>query len=146
MLHCEEKDKALLLRGIAMLLIIIIGGVVAAESQINSLTRQHPFAESFNIRRDSAGTYTIYLFGNEVSFAGMYGVAEIDEQQNIVVFVASKRVLIPTRISLNYQTCIDTLMLWYGQFMAEAEVTARSVAHYAHEGYDKLSDYLRQFR
>jgi len=145
-INLSKPDILMISRGLVVLVVVIMVGVAAAETQLNSLTHQHEFAQSFCVRRDRQGVYSAYIFGNGGSVSAVYQIAEISNKREIIVDAAGYRVIIPTRFTLDYKEVLTLIKLWYKQFITEALNTKRTLERYMTEVYREADEYIRQFR
>jgi len=94
----EDADFLLLCRGFVALVLIVVLGVVAAESQLDRLTGRQDFGELLNVRREAiAGVYSLYLLGTGYQLKSLYSVAEVSNtDHSLSVKVAGSNFTVPT--------------------------------------------------
>lgn len=66
-------DSKRILKGIAVLFIFIILGVMAAEKQINTLTEYHGFVQACSIQDSANESYALYFLGNRYALPSIIG-------------------------------------------------------------------------
>ncbi|MEG6585809.1 hypothetical protein [Dendrosporobacter sp. 1207_IL3150] len=136
-----------IVQGVLLLIFIIVLGVNVAENQLNKLTHRHDYPKAFSVRRDNSGQYTAYLFGNGIDVKAVYSVANIDLNKEI--FKYSKYGFnfdIPTNYKYESEKILDTLYIWYKQFITEAINTKQKMQHYLREFSRDISNYIKQIR
>jgi hypothetical protein len=131
-----RNDAVVVSRGLLALAIIIVLGVAAAESQLNTLTEQSEFVKAFNIRQEAAGAYTAYMFGQQRSVSSAVTVGTIaNAGSTLLIGVGGHNLAVPTATTLDLSDVVLTakhwLDLWYGQFIAEAWRTKQELAEIA---------------
>ncbi|MCE5287005.1 MAG: hypothetical protein LLG02_14335 [Pelosinus sp.] len=62
-------DYKRIMKGIAILFICIMLGVMAAEKQLNDLTQYHDFVQACNIQGNTNNSYSLYLLGYRYTFS-----------------------------------------------------------------------------
>lgn len=142
----EQDDFTKIMKGLLVLTLIIVFGVVAAETQLNKLTHQHEFAQSFYLMRDHTGRYSSYLFGNGMSIRAVYPVAKIVNNKEFVLFIADKEVSLTTQLDVNAKEIQAILELWTRQFIHEAIHTKQILHKYIADFCRDLAEYMKQFR
>lgn len=88
------RDWKMIRQGLALLSVMTVLGVMAAEQQINQLTERQTFVQSFNVVRGSDGTYLTYLFGDSYRVAGSYTVGAISNSDKAVYLGIGPKVYI----------------------------------------------------
>lgn len=103
-------DWKMIRQGLALLSVMTVLGVMAAEQQINQLTEHQTLVESFNVVRDQDGTYLTYLLGNSYRVAGSYTVGAISNSDKAVYLgIGSKIYIVPYIYSFPAQEYFDDL-------------------------------------
>lgn len=141
-----QDDFAKLMKGLLVLILIVVFGVVAAETQLNKLTHQHEFAQSFYVMRDHTGRYSSYLFGNGISVRAVYPIAQIVNNKEFIVLIDGRQISLPTQVNVDSKEIQELLELWRGQFINEAIHTKEILQKYITEFCRDLAEYIKQFR
>jgi hypothetical protein len=103
-------DWKMIGRGLALLSVMTVLGVMAAEQQINQLTERQTFVQSFNVVRKSDGTYLTYLLGDSYRVARSYNVGVISNSDKAVYLgVGSTVYIVPYIYSFPVQEYFDEL-------------------------------------
>lgn len=144
--HIEHTDLAKIGQGILALVFVVVLGVIAAETQLNSLTHQHEFAQSFYFMRDNSGQYSTYVFGNSLNLKAVYPVAKIIDNKELLIMIAGYQFSLPIQIDFDSQKIVSTLQIWYKQFIREALFTKQNIHRYLAEFSHDLIRYMNQFR
>lgn len=132
LVRMAPADVLVICRAFVVMIIIVVLGVMMAESQMDTLTRKQDFVQVLNIRDEGMGNYEAYLFGYSRSFSAVYQMNGIDNgDQFIAVGPAANRIIIPTMLYIDASKSMCWLELWSNQFLQEAAKTARFFAHYA---------------
>ena len=76
------SDTVVIGRGLLILVVAIMLGIIATEQQLNSLTEREDSAYVFNMNRNSEGIYNLEILGASYKVSAMYKVAEIMNQEN----------------------------------------------------------------
>lgn len=131
-----RTDAVIIGRGLLALALIIVLGVATAESQLNTLTEQRDFVQVFNIRQETAGIYTAYVFGLKRSVSSVATVGTIaNTGSTLLIGAAGHTLAVPTGVTIDFSDVLKTakywFTLWYGQFIAEAWRTKQELADVA---------------
>lgn len=128
------NDVYRFLHGVIILLLIIIIGVVVAEHQMNSLTQWNHHVQFLNIRHNSYGVYSFYVFGQGYSVCAVYRIGDIyADGQKINIDLRGYNFNIPLR----YQTDISKINLFWENFIHEF----KSEAYYTKESFKAFQDF-----
>ncbi|MEN6413306.1 MAG: hypothetical protein ABFC84_11205 [Veillonellales bacterium] len=131
-------------RGLLVLLLIIIAGVVAAESQINSLTQRQDCVQVLNMKRDFPGGYTAYFFGQVYHIQAVYPVAKIlNQDHDMIITAGNYQIVIPTKMDLDAGQARQRFTLWVKPITGEAFQCKYSLQRYIAELSAKMADYIR---
>lgn len=144
--NIEYTDLAKIGQGILALVFVVVLGVIAAETQLNHLTHQHEFAQSFYLMRDNTGQYSTYVFGNSLNFKAVYPVAKIIDNKELLIMIAGHHFILPVQIDFDSQKIVSVLKMWYKQFISEALFTKQNIHRYLAEFSHDLTRYMNQFR
>ncbi len=129
-IRMTRTEAIIFSQGLAIFLLVVAFGVVAAEHQLNSLTLQYDFVQVLNFAYGK-GVYSAYLLGNQYSFGSMYPIGKIENNNGILIIeVAKSRLILPTVIKTDISALIYWLELWSRQFIDEALKTKNNFEHY----------------
>lgn len=76
------SDTMVIGRGLLILVVAIMLGIIATEQQLNSLTEREDHTYVFNMNRNNDGIYNLEVLGASYKVSAMYKVAEIMNQEN----------------------------------------------------------------
>lgn len=98
-----KKEMAIVCRSLFIMMVSVIIGLIAAETQINSLTRQRESVEVLNIKRQfSQEQYALCIVGNYYNFGGLFFLGKIESYPSTIVWKKDgKQVAIPTYIGVD---------------------------------------------
>lgn len=140
----SDTDITKLSRGVFLLVLLIMVGVTAAETQLNRLTHRQEFAQAFAVKRDNNGQYAAYLFGNSVKARAVYPVAQVTDDRQIIV--AGGKLVMPTRVRIDTQAILAKLAAWYQRTIHQAIEVKRLLQQYVAAFCGELVQYLKQYR
>lgn len=127
----ERSDLLCLVRAMAVLMVLVVFGVAAAEHQVNSLTLRNEYVQSFNIRRDQ-GIYSFYVLGAGEKVNALLPIGSLRTPPNeLILKSGSVELAVPTVVHVDTSRAIYWLKLWRKQFVDEAMVTKDNLAMYA---------------
>lgn len=113
-------------QGIILLLVIIIIGVMAAETQLNHLTKRAEFAQFMNVRH-TTDHYCFYVFGNRYQISAMQYIGAISNTDSQFIYQSgTKKFIIPTKLAISLDDIFAAaikgkkLLLFYYQQLQEA--------------------------
>lgn len=116
--HMRWSESAIIFRGLAALLIVIVIGVNIAEMQLNRLTQKQSTVQAFNIQCQDTGKYFLYFLGDHYSMQSVYPLAAIsNSEQEITFSVNQNRISLPVRVS------VDATALFSGLNMVARQCT-----------------------
>ena len=99
-------------QGIILLLVIIIIGVMAAETQLNHLTKRAEFAQFINMRH-TTDHYCFYVFGNRYQFGAVQYLGEISNTDNQLVYQSgTQKFVIPTKLAISLDEIFASAIKW----------------------------------
>ncbi|MBU2701485.1 hypothetical protein Ga0466249_002601 [Sporomusaceae bacterium BoRhaA] len=106
----EFCDLKMIGRGLFLLIVMTVFGVMAAEQQMNHLTERTNFVQSFNVVYSQDGTYLAYLFGDSYRIEECYQVGALSNSERAVYLtLGSKVMMIPFIYSFSAQSYFDEL-------------------------------------
>ncbi|MCX7780702.1 MAG: hypothetical protein N2491_07280 [Negativicutes bacterium] len=142
-----RNDCSKMIKGVAVLLLFITGGVTVVDMQFNNLTRQRDFVQLVNLRRDPQNGYAAYFFGNSYHIGAVFPVARIGSGNGEFIVSAGGRTWrLPTQVSVNIEPAAEMLRIWLRQFIAEAHKTKAVLTAYAVELYREAAGVLERCR
>jgi hypothetical protein len=139
-----SSDLKMICRGLVLLSIMTVCGVMAAEQQINHLTERQKIVQSFNVVRGEDGAYLAYLFGDPYRMAKSYTVGAISNSDKAVYLSIGPQVyIIPYiysfsvqgyfdelyRLSYSLKSGVYTVKYWISQSRLNFMTTLNSLAH-----------------
>lgn len=131
LLGLSTADTRVISRGIAVLCVAIVVGVVAVDNQLNRLTARHEFGQVLNIRREASGYYRAYVFGQSWGVRAVYPVGSITTGGDVLALeVSGRRLTVPTAVRVELDRVVYWLEVWRRQFVAAAVRTKRELAGY----------------
>lgn len=133
-LSLSSADMRQVGRGLLMLAVAIVIGVVAVDNQLSRLTARHDFGQVLNIRRDEAGYYHAYVFGQSCEVKAAYPVGTVTGGAGaLTVAVAGHKLTVPTAARFELGEAAYWLEVWRRQFVAAALRTKQELAVYGEE-------------
>ncbi|HWQ61991.1 MAG TPA: hypothetical protein VN521_06745 [Negativicutes bacterium] len=121
-------------RGLLIFAVAIVIGVVAVDNQLSRLTARHDFGQVLNIRRDEAGYYHAYAFGQSCEVKAAYPVGTVTGGDGaLTVAVAGHKLIVPTAARFELGEVVYWLEVWRRQFVAAALRTKQELAVYGEE-------------
>ena len=123
----EQDDSTKMIgQGIILLLVIIIVGVMAAETQLNHLTKRAEFAQFMNVRH-TTDHYCFYVFGNRYQVGAIQYIGEISNTDSQLIYQSgTKKLIIPTKLAISLDEIFAAairgkqVLLFYYQQLQEA--------------------------
>lgn len=136
-----------ILWGLLVLLFIIIAGVVAAESQLNTLTQRQDCVQVLNMKRDLNGGYSAYFFGQIYHVQAVFPVAEIfNQDHDIIIQAGNYRIVIPATLEPDAGQARQRFSMWFKPIAGEAFRCKYILQRYLADASARMSDYIRQLR
>ncbi len=141
LLGLPATDARVISRGITILVLAIVVGVVAVDNQLNRLTERHEFGQALNVRREASGYYRAYVFGQSWGIRAVYPVGTIKSGGDAFTLeVGGRRLTVPTVVRMELDRAAYWLEVWRRQFVAAAVRTKRELAGY----WDELRPLVRE--
>jgi hypothetical protein len=135
-------DWKMICRGLVLLSIMTVFGVMAAEQQMNHLTEHETFVQSFNVVRGSDGIYLAYLLGDSYHLSGSYTVGAISNSDKAVYLaIGPKTYIVPYIYSFPAQEYFDEL----DQLSHSLKPTLYEVKHGLDQSCQKVRTAVKQF-
>ncbi len=134
LLSLSAADARVISRGLVVLAVAVAVGVAAADNQINRLTARNEVAQGLAVRRDAAGYYHAYLFGQGWTMKAAYPVGTITGGDGkLTVAAAGRSVTVPTVVRVELAEAEYWLGVWRRQFVAAALRTRAELNVYMEE-------------
>ena len=141
------RENIMILRGVLVLVIVIMLGVVVTEQQLSSLTQRQESMGTFNITCDKSRTYSIYLLESNYKVRACYSLGEIGIQdKNIVLKTGVHSVSIPTYIQFDCKKELILLELWTRLLVEDAFKFKQTFELYIATISHRMNVYIRQVR
>lgn len=95
------QDRKIIYKGIVVFLLIVIVGIVVAETQLNDLTKRADYVQCFNVRRN-VDSYAFFLFGTSHQIRAIKNIGNfVNTEDEIRYQIDGEQVIIPTRITVD---------------------------------------------
>jgi len=108
-----EDDLGVVVRGIAGLSLLVIGGVVLAETSLNDLTRQVDFVQFVNLQMSKMGEYTFYFCGESFKLNALMEVGSItNTDRKLCVEIGAYTVTLNTMPVVDLRNVFHLLSPW----------------------------------
>ena len=135
-------DWKMIYRGLALLSMMTVFGVMAAEQQINHLTEHQTFVQSFNVVRGSDGNYLAYLLGDPYHLSGSYTLGTISNNDKALFLAIGPKVYsVPYIYSFPAQEYLDEL----DQLSHSLKPTLYEVKHWLDQSCQSVRTAVKQF-
>jgi hypothetical protein len=121
LLSLAAADRRNLRRGLALLAVIVVAGVIIVETQLNRLTQRQEFAQALGLRREADGCWRAYALGASAGMQAVYPVGIIaSTDRSLTIGLTGRSVTLPTLLSMNIDRPLYWLEVWRRQFVTEA--------------------------
>ena len=143
----EYGDRMLVIRGVVILVVVILLGVLVTQHQLNTLTQREECIVAVDIPRDQQGIYSFYLFGATYDVQGVYPVGQIiNKEQSIVLKSMGYMIEVPTYIEINCKKELERLDLWAKLLVKKIFQFKRVAGVYMLMMHERINVYISQFR
>lgn len=143
----EYGDRMLIIRGVVILVVVILLGILVTQHQLNTLTQRQECIVAVDIPHDQNGIYSFYLFGANYDVQGVYPIGQIiNKDQSIVLKGMGYMIEVPTYIEINCKKELKLLDLWAKLLVKEAFQYKQAVGVYMLIIHERINVYVSQFR
>lgn len=125
-------------RGLLLLLTIIVVGVMAAETQLNNLTKRSDFVQFLNVRR-TFDSYCFYVFGSSYKLSAMKYLGGLSNTDTDITYQTDdKKFVIPTKMAIEADAVWQWAVLERQHVVSELQNQKKVMYYYS----EKLRSYL----
>ena len=143
----EYRDRMLVLRGMAILVLVIILGIGVTQEQLNSLTQRPECIASVAIPYDQSGIYSLTLLGAGYQMRAVYPIGQIiTSERTILIKAMNGAIQVPTYIEFDCKKELRMLELWARLLVKEAFVCKAMIGVYVTLIHERINVYVSQFR
>lgn len=102
----RNREIIMICYGLLAMIVFVLIGLTAAESQMNSLTLQRDCVQIFNVKREiTHQDYVFYLLGHQYRMRGMVLVGQVyNHSTNIEFRLGEYFIKVPTYIGMECKT------------------------------------------
>lgn len=108
-----EADFGVVARGVLGLFVLVVSGVLLAETAVNDLTRHADFIQFINMQISRMGEYTFYFCGDNYKFNAVIEAAKLSKVgSKLVVETGGSSITIDTMPALDIRYILSLLAAW----------------------------------